>query len=77
MQQQQYYFELLLIVFQNIGYSSNAKSGKAERAIKTDGANIIIWSFLHLHEEDDTKKINTTLDLTEIRKLRDKYEHVM
>jgi len=62
-----------------IGYDHNAKSGKAERAIKTDGANIIIWSFLHLHDDDDddTKKIKTALDLGEIRSIRDKYEHVM
>ena len=61
-----------------IGYDHNAKSGKAERAIKTDGANVIIWSFLHLHEDvDDTKKIKTALDLTEIRNIRDKYEHIM
>jgi len=62
----------------NIGYSSNTKSGKAERAINTDGANIIIWSFLHLHDDDDdTKKIKTALDLGEIRSIRDKYERVM
>ena len=63
-----------------IGYDHNAKSGKAERAIKTDGANVIIWSFLHLHEDvddDDTKKIRTALDLTEIINIRNKYENVM
>ena len=77
MQQQQYYFELLLIVFQNIGYSSNAKSGKAERAIKKDGANVIIWSFFHLYDDDGTKKIKTSLDLNEIRNIREKYENEM
>ena len=65
--------------FSIIGYSSNAKSGKAERAIKNDGTNVIIWSFMHLHDEDDddTKKIKTALDLEEIINIRNKYENVM
>ena len=78
--QQQYYFKSQIILyFYIIGYSSNAKSGKAERAIKTDGANVIIWSFIHLHDDDDddTKKIKTALDLDEIRSIRDEYEHIM
>jgi len=76
--QQQYYFKpQMILYFYIIGYDHNAKSGKAERAIKTDGANVIIWSFLHLHEDVDTKKIRTALDLTEIRNIRDKYEHIM
>ncbi len=63
-----------------IGYGSNAKSGKAEQAI-IDGANIIIWSFIHLHisDEDDrsSASIKTGLDLDEIKRIRDKYEHVV
>ena len=69
----------MILYFYIIGYSSNAKSGKAERAIKKDGANIIIWSFFHLYDDDDdgTKKIKTSLDLNEIRNIRDKYENEM
>lgn len=74
-----------------IGYASNAKSGKTEQAIR-DGANVIIWSFLHLELDDDNDttsqqqqqkaeqadgKIGTQLDLEQIRTIRDKYEHVI
>lgn len=72
-----------------IGYAHNVKSGKAERAIR-DGANVVIWSFLHFHssetdpaeEEDETSppqkgRIRTDLDLDEIRTLRHKYTHVL
>ena len=60
-----------------IGYASNANSGKIDRAI-VDGANIIIWSFIHLHITDDSKcTIKTSLDLVEIKRIREKYKHVV
>eukprot|EP00571_Detonula_confervacea_P017702 CAMPEP_0172312736 /NCGR_PEP_ID=MMETSP1058-20130122/18532_1 /TAXON_ID=83371 /ORGANISM="Detonula confervacea, Strain CCMP 353" /LENGTH=373 /DNA_ID=CAMNT_0013026279 /DNA_START=110 /DNA_END=1231 /DNA_ORIENTATION=- len=63
-----------------IGYAHDAKSGKTEQAIR-DGANVIIWSFLHLEIDDDGAvgggKIRTELNLEEIRTIRDRYEHVM
>jgi hypothetical protein len=63
-----------------IGYAHNVKSGKAEQAIR-DGANVIIWSFLHLDIDrssgDNEQKgfIRTDLDLTDIRILRNKHEY--
>lgn len=64
-----------------IGYAHNAKSGKAEQAIK-DGANVIIWSFLHLDIREEaggqTKGfVRTDLDLKEITTLRNKYKQVV
>ena len=60
-----------------IGYASNANSGNVDQAI-LDGANIIIWSFIHLHITDDSKcTIKTSLDLVEIKRIREKYSHVV
>jgi chitinase len=60
-----------------IGYASNAQSGKVDQAI-IDGANIIIWSFIHLHITEDSKcTIKTSLDLVEIRRIRETYKHVV
>eukprot|EP00578_Thalassiosira_sp_NH16_P000238 CAMPEP_0181134958 /NCGR_PEP_ID=MMETSP1071-20121207/32367_1 /TAXON_ID=35127 /ORGANISM="Thalassiosira sp., Strain NH16" /LENGTH=441 /DNA_ID=CAMNT_0023221515 /DNA_START=408 /DNA_END=1733 /DNA_ORIENTATION=- len=43
-----------------IGYAHDAKSGRAERAIR-DGANVIVWSFLHMElTEDEHDVVNTT-----------------
>lgn len=69
-----------------IGYASNPTSGKAERAIRDDGIHVIIWSFIHMHisnneEEGDgntaVPTIQTSLDLEEIKKIRNNYEHVV
>jgi chitinase len=62
-----------------IGYASDAKSGKVDQAI-IDGANIIIWSFIHLHISDENNgatSIETSLDLNEIKRIRNKYDHVV
>ena len=60
-----------------IGYSSDPKSGKVDQAI-IDGATVIIWSFIHLHVNDEKEcTIKTALDLQEIRRIRDKYQHVV
>lgn len=71
-----------------IGYAHDAKSGKAERAI-LDGINVIIWSFVHLDVDGTSAttdqqqqqkirgKIRTDLDLEIIRKIRNKYIHVV
>ena len=62
-----------------IGYASNAKSGKVEQAI-LDGASVIIWSFIHLNIRNDDGRscdIKTALDLIEIKRIRDKYKHVV
>jgi hypothetical protein len=60
-----------------IGYASNAQSGKVDQAI-IDGANVIIWSFIHLHITDDSQcTIKTSLDLVEIRRIRETFKHVV
>lgn len=68
-----------------IGYAHDAKSGKAEQAIR-DGAVVIIWSFVHMEIDDDDAaqlqqqqkgKIRTALDLEKIRQIRDKYDTVI
>lgn len=66
-----------------IGYAHDCKSGKSEQAIK-DGARVIIWSFLHLDttaskvdERYQIGSIRSDLDVSAIRKLRDKYQHVL
>ena len=70
-----------------IGYAHDPASGKAERAIH-DGADVVIWSFLHFdlapaggRGEDGggggRGRIRTDLDLSEIRRLRDRYEKVV
>lgn len=61
-----------------IGYAHDPKSKKAEQAIR-DGCSVIIWSFVRLEIDDDTGqgKIQTALDLEEIRNIREKYDHVI
>ena len=67
-----------------IGYAHDAKSGKAEQAIR-DGAAVIIWSFVHfaIDDEDDSQqmhqsgKIETKLDLGQIRRIQDEYDTVI
>ncbi|KAL7465894.1 hypothetical protein ACHAXS_006199 [Conticribra weissflogii] len=61
-----------------IGYAHNVQSGKAEQAIE-DGIDVLIWSFFHMHWDDEKHQamIRTSLHLDGIRKLRDKYDHVI
>jgi chitinase len=66
-----------------IGYAHNVKSGKAEQAIK-DGANVIIWSFLHFDaskpdasSQQQKGIIKTDLDLDAVLALRTKYIEVV
>jgi len=61
-----------------IGYASNASSGKVDQAI-IDGASVIIWSFIHLNikDDDETCNIKTSLDLIDIKRIREKYKHVV
>lgn len=59
-----------------IGYAHNASSGKTERAIQ-DGADVIIWSFLHFDLVHELGRIKSDLNFKDIRKIRDEHEHVV